>query len=264
MARPVIVAGARTPIGKMHGSLGAPAGGWRWPAWRSVPRWSEQGSVGSKSTRSILGHVVQAGAGPNPARLGAAAGGIPMGVPATTVNKLCLVRVWRRSRRPRSRSWRASPRWWWPAATESMSNAPYLLSSRSRGAGLRYGDTPRSDALDQDALACGFDGIPMGAATERYQAGLGISREDQDAVRRRVARQGRGGDEGGPPGRGDRAWSPCPGRGGRGDRRGRRGAAGPGCDRGAARRAAARPSARTGRSPRARRPSCPTARAPWS
>ena len=50
MARPVIVAGARTPIGKMHGSL-APQPAAARPAWRSVPRWSEQGSVGSKSTR---------------------------------------------------------------------------------------------------------------------------------------------------------------------------------------------------------------------
>jgi len=62
---------------------------------------------------------------------------------------------------------------------ESMSSAPHLLPG-SRG-GTRYGDAVFLDALNKDALTCGFDGISMGEATERYQAGLGISREDQDA-----------------------------------------------------------------------------------
>ena len=63
---------------------------------------------------------------------------------------------------------------------ESMSNAPYLLAGARQG--LRYGRAPLMDALDRDGLVCGFDGISMGAATERYQAGLGISREDQDVL----------------------------------------------------------------------------------
>jgi acetyl-CoA C-acetyltransferase len=62
---------------------------------------------------------------------------------------------------------------------ESMSNAPHLLPGARRG--FKYGTTRLADALDQDALVCGFDGISMGMATERYQAALGISREDQDA-----------------------------------------------------------------------------------
>jgi acetyl-CoA C-acetyltransferase len=62
---------------------------------------------------------------------------------------------------------------------ESMSNAPHLLPGSRRG--VRYGEAAFLDSLDSDALVCGFDGVPMGAATERYQAGLGISREDQDA-----------------------------------------------------------------------------------
>ena len=60
-----------------------------------------------------------------------------------------------------------------------MSNAPHLLPG-ARG-GFKYGPGVLLDALDSDALVCGFDGISMGAATERYQAGLGISRADQDA-----------------------------------------------------------------------------------
>jgi acetyl-CoA C-acetyltransferase len=59
-----------------------------------------------------------------------------------------------------------------------MSNAPHLLPGARRG--FKYGASQLTDALDQDALVCGFDGISMGAATERYQAGLGISRADQD------------------------------------------------------------------------------------
>jgi len=59
-----------------------------------------------------------------------------------------------------------------------MSNAPYLLAGARQG--LRCGQAPLADALDRDGLVCGIDGISMGAATERYQAGLGISREDQD------------------------------------------------------------------------------------
>jgi acetyl-CoA C-acetyltransferase len=59
-----------------------------------------------------------------------------------------------------------------------MSGAPYLVPG-ARG-GLKYGAGTFADALDQDALTCGFDGLSMGAATERYQGPLGITREDQD------------------------------------------------------------------------------------
>jgi acetyl-CoA C-acetyltransferase len=128
----------------------------------------------------ILGHVVQAGAGPNPARLGAAAGGIPMGVPATTVNKLCLSGL-AAIAQAAQQIMTGQSEMVVAGGMESMSNAPYLLPRGPRR-GLRYGDTPLSDALDQDALVCGFDAISMGAATDRYQARLGISREDQDAV----------------------------------------------------------------------------------
>jgi acetyl-CoA C-acetyltransferase len=61
---------------------------------------------------------------------------------------------------------------------ESMSGAPHLLPGVR--AGLRYGSGTVDDALDKDALVCGFDGLSMGAATERYQAGNGFTRADQD------------------------------------------------------------------------------------
>ena len=62
---------------------------------------------------------------------------------------------------------------------ESMTSAPHLLPGARTG--LRYGGGAVEDALDKDALVCGFDGVSMGAATERYQEVLGISREAQDA-----------------------------------------------------------------------------------
>jgi acetyl-CoA C-acetyltransferase len=176
MAQPVLVAGARTPIGKMLGSLSgltAPELGGT-----AVRAALERARItGDQVDAVILGNVVQAAVGPNPARLAAVAGGIPMSAPATTVNKLCLSGL---AAIAEAALQITAGRYEVVVAggMESMSNAPYLLPRAGRS--FRYGDTPLVDALDQDALVCGFDGIPMGVATERYQAGLGISREDQD------------------------------------------------------------------------------------
>jgi acetyl-CoA C-acetyltransferase len=176
MPQPVLVAGARTPVGKFLGSLsslGAAALGGI-----AVRAALERSGVSAEQVSAVLlGNVVQAGVGPNPARLAAAAGGVPMRVPATTVNKLCLSGL------------AAIAQAAMQVATgysevvvaggmESMSNAPHLLPA-ARGS-LRYGGGAVLDALESDALVCGFDGVPMGEATERYQAAYEISREDQD------------------------------------------------------------------------------------
>ncbi|MGH3244594.1 MAG: acetyl-CoA C-acyltransferase [Trebonia sp.] len=178
MPQPVLVAGARTPIGKMSGSLSGLAvpalGG---SAVRAAL--DRAGLTGDHVDAVILGNVVQAGVGPNPARLAAAGGGIPMSVPATTVNKLCLsglAAIAQAAAQVAAGYCEVVV----AGGMESMSNAPYLLPRGPRR-GYRYAETPLSDALDTDALVCGFDGVPMGAATERYQAGLGISRADQDS-----------------------------------------------------------------------------------
>ena len=89
MSQPVLVAGARTPIGKMLGGLSrlqAPALGGT--AIRAALE--RAGITGDQVDAVIFGNVVQAGVGPNPARLAAVAGGVAVSVPATTVNKLCL------------------------------------------------------------------------------------------------------------------------------------------------------------------------------
>jgi acetyl-CoA C-acetyltransferase len=178
MPQPVLVAGARTPIGKLLGSLSALSaaelGGIAVQA--ALER---AGIAGDRVDAVFLGNVVQAGAGPNPARLAAARGGIPMTVPATTVNKLCLsglATIAQAALQVQAGYSRVVV----AGGMESMSNAPYLMRDTRRG--LRYGSgAPVEDALDSDALVCGFDGVSMGAATDRYQARLGgISRGDQD------------------------------------------------------------------------------------
>lgn len=177
MAQPVLVAGARTPIGKFLGSLSSrPAPALAGTAIRAAL--DRAGITGAQVDAVIMGNVVQAGVGPNPARLAAAAGGIPMGVPSMTINKLCLSGLTAIAQAAQQVAVGQSDVVV-AGGMESMSNAPHLLPRARRS--LRYGDAPLVDALDQDALVCGFDGIPMGAATDRYQADLGISRQDQDA-----------------------------------------------------------------------------------
>jgi acetyl-CoA C-acetyltransferase len=177
MPHPVLVAGARTPIGKILGGLSrlpAPALG----AAAIRAALDRAGITGEQVDAVIMGNVVQAGAGPNPARLAAVAGGIPMSVPATTVNKLCLSGLAAIAQAAQQITAGYSTVVV-AGGMESMSSAPHLLPGSRRG--VRYGDAAFLDSLDKDALVCGFDGISMGAATERYQAGLDISREDQDA-----------------------------------------------------------------------------------
>jgi acetyl-CoA C-acetyltransferase len=177
MPQPVIVAGARTPIGKLLGAL-APLTAAQLAGTAIAAALDRAGITGDQVDAVILGNVVQAGVGPNPARLGAAAGGIPMRVPASTVNKLCLSGLSAIAQAAAQISAGYSDVVV-AGGTESMTNAPHLLAGSRKG--LKYGAATLADALDRDALVCGFDGISMGASTERDQAGAGISRADQDA-----------------------------------------------------------------------------------
>ena len=172
----VIVAGARTPIGKLLGALstlsavdlGAHAIGAALAAVRLDPAAVEA---------VVMGHVVQAGAGPNSARQAAVRAGIPFSVPASTVNKLCLSGLHAIAL---ADLMIASGRHEVVVAggMESMSGAPHLL--RESRTGWKYGSATLEDALDRDALVCAFDGVSMGAATERYQQPFALTREEQD------------------------------------------------------------------------------------
>ncbi|MGY1495358.1 acetyl-CoA C-acyltransferase [Streptomyces sp. QTS52] len=172
----VIVAGARTPVGKLMGALstlsavdlGAHAIGAALAAVRLDPATVEA---------VVMGHVVQAGAGPNSARQAAIRAGIPFSVPASTVNKLCLSGLHAIAL---ADLMIASGRHEVVVAggMESMSGAPHLL--RGSRTGWKYGSAAAEDALDRDALICAFDGVSMGAATERYQRPFALTREEQD------------------------------------------------------------------------------------
>jgi acetyl-CoA C-acetyltransferase len=176
MPQPVIVAGARTPIGKLLGAL-APLSAPQLAGAAIAAALDRAGITGEQVDAVILGNVIQAGVGPNPARLGAVAGGVPMRVPATTVNKLCLsgLAAIAQAAAQVSAGYNEIVV---AGGTESMTNAPHLLPGSRKG--IKYGSVPFADALDHDGLVCGLDGVSMGAATERDQAGLGISRAEQD------------------------------------------------------------------------------------
>lgn len=173
----VIVGAARTPIGRFSGGL-APLdavalGG------RAVAAAVERAGVdGALVDRVLLGHVLQAGAGQNPARQAAVAAGLGMHTPAETLNKVCLSGMSAIAHgRDLLRLGEADVVV--AGGMESMSNAPHLLD-RSR-TGYRYGHGTLIDVLVHDGLTCAFDTCSMGEATERYQAGLGIDRAVQDA-----------------------------------------------------------------------------------
>jgi acetyl-CoA C-acetyltransferase len=176
MPQPVLVAGARTPIGKLLGGL-APLPAPALAGAAIAAALDRSGITGGQVDAVIFGNVIQAGVGPNPARLGAAAGGIPMDVPAVTVNKLCLSGLTAIAQAAAQVAAGYSEIVV-AGGTESMTNAPHLLPGSRKG--IRYGETAFPDALDRDSLVCGFDGISMGAATERYKKELGISRAEQD------------------------------------------------------------------------------------
>jgi acetyl-CoA C-acetyltransferase len=173
----VIVAGARTPIGKLQGSLAgftAPQlGGF---AVRAALQ--RAGISGDQVDYVILGEVLQAGVGQIPSRQAAVAAGIPMTVPSITINKVCLSgldAIALADQLIRAGEYEVVV----AGGMESMTNAPHLLPG-SR-AGFKYGSVTLLDSMAHDGLFCAFDQCAMGESTERYNAKLGISREEQDA-----------------------------------------------------------------------------------
>jgi acetyl-CoA C-acetyltransferase len=177
MTTSVILDGARTPIGKLLGAfasldavtLGAAA----------IAEAVRRSGISPEDVDSVVfGQVIQAGAGPNPARQAAVAAGIPMSVPAVTINKLCLsglVAVAAADQAIKAGQHQVVV----VGGMESMTGAPHLL--RGSRLGWKYGDVTAQDALDRDALICAFDAISMGAGTERYQKPFNLTREEQDA-----------------------------------------------------------------------------------
>ncbi|NLU67103.1 acetyl-CoA C-acetyltransferase [Streptomyces sp. HNM0574] len=174
----MIVAGARTPMGRMLGSLksfsGADLGGFAIKA--ALDR---AGIGGDQVEYVIMGQVLQAGAGQIPARQAAVKAGIPMNVPALTVNKVCLSgldAIALADQLVRAGEFDIVV----AGGQESMTNAPHLLP-KSRG-GYKYGSVEMLDAMAYDGLTDAFDDVPMGESTEKHNTRLGIGRAEQDEI----------------------------------------------------------------------------------
>ena len=174
----VIVAAARTAQGKLLGALSSLTAVDLGAA--AIRGALAQGAIDPELVNAvIMGQVLQAGAGQNPARQSSIAAGIPWTVPAHTVNKLCLSGL--SSIVDASRMIRLGDASVVVAGgMESMSNAPHLLPSSRIG--WRYGSVEMLDHMSRDGLTDAFDGDSMGASTERHNTRLGVSREDQDTV----------------------------------------------------------------------------------
>jgi len=176
MREAVIVGGARTPIGRLLGSLsgftGAQLGG------LAIKAALERAGVpGDRVDYVIMGQVLQAGEGQIPARQAAVAAGIPMTVPALSINKVCLSgldSIALAAQLIRAGEFDVIV----AGGMESMSQAPHLLKGSRRG--VKYGDTALVDSMALDGLTDAFDQVSMGESTERHNAKLGISRQDQD------------------------------------------------------------------------------------
>src|SRR5438445_9682988 len=172
----VILSGCRTAIGTFGG------------AFKDVPA-PELGAVVVREAvkraglrpdqvdEVVLGCVLQAGQGMNPARQVAIKAGLPETVPAHTVNKVCgsgLKAVMLAAQAIRAGDAEIVV----AGGMESMSQAPYLLPGARPG--YKYGDQKVVDALIRDGLWCAFENWPMGEAAEHIANKCGVSRADQD------------------------------------------------------------------------------------
>ncbi len=172
----VITSIARTPIGKFGGVYrplhAVELGGIAISA--AVER---SGLAPDQLDEVLFGHVIGAGAGQITSRQAAKRAGIPMTVPATTINKVCLSGMTAIAEADRHiRLGEAN--FIVAGGMESMSNAPYLLPQTRWG--QRIGDSEVVDAMTHDGLWCSFDQCTMGESSDRKNAQLGIGREEQD------------------------------------------------------------------------------------
>src|SRR6202023_1879760 len=174
--QPVIVGGARTPVGRLLGSLASKSaselGG------VAIAAALGRAGVGPDQVQYvIMGQVLQAGAGQITARQAAVAGGIAMDVPALTVNKVCLSgldAIALASQLIRLGEYDIIV----AGGMESMTQAPHLLPN-SR-AGYKYGSFQVLDSMALDGLTDAFDHLSMGESTEKSGRKLGITRREQD------------------------------------------------------------------------------------
>jgi acetyl-CoA C-acetyltransferase len=174
--QPVIVGGARTPVGRLLGSLASKSASDLGSI--SIAAALDRAGIGADQVEYvIMGHVLQAGAGQITARQAAVAAGIPMSVPALTVNKVCLSgldAIALAAQLIRGGEYDVIV----AGGMESMTGAPHLLP-KSR-AGYKYGSVEVLDSMALDGLTDAFDHLSMGESTENSGRKLGITRAEQD------------------------------------------------------------------------------------
>jgi acetyl-CoA C-acetyltransferase len=173
----VIVAGARTPIGKFGGGFReVPAVDLGAAAIREAL--SRTGIASDQVDYVIMGHVLQAGAGQITARQAAIKAGIPKEIPAITINKVCLSglnAVALADQLIRAGEIEIAV----AGGMESMSGAPYLIPDARWG--VRLGDAELVDSMIYDGLWSTFTEKHMGHSSDEINEELGIEREQQDA-----------------------------------------------------------------------------------
>src|SRR5256885_16358207 len=173
----VIAGGARTPMGRLMGNLkDLPATQLGGVAIRAALR--RAGVAPEQVQYVIMGQVLQAGAGQIPARQAAVAAGIPMSVPALTVNKVCLSgldAIALADQLIRAGEFDIVV----AGGVESMTKAPHLLVGQREG--YKYGEVTLLDHTAFDGLTDAYEGVSMGESTDRHSKRHGITREEQDA-----------------------------------------------------------------------------------
>ncbi|MCJ7724849.1 MAG: acetyl-CoA C-acyltransferase [Acidimicrobiia bacterium] len=172
----VITSIARTPIGRYGGGfqalqavdLGSSA---------IAAALQRSGLPPDQVDEVLFGHVIQAGGGQITSRQAAVRAGIPMTVPSTTINKVCLSGMTAIAMADKDIRL-GEARFVVAGGMESMSNAPYLMPAARWGA--RMGDTTMVDSMMNDGLWCAFDQCSMGESSDVKNTELGVSRREQD------------------------------------------------------------------------------------
>lgn len=179
MREVVIASAVRTAIGKFGGSL-LPLSAPELGAIVIKEALKRANAPGEKVDEVIFGNVLQAGLGQNPARQASIKAGLPIEVPAFTVNKVCgsglkCVELAAQSILAGDNDIVVA------GGMESMSNAPFVTSGKARW-GLRMGDSKLVDVMIKDGLWDAFNNYHMGITSENVAEKFGVTREDQDEV----------------------------------------------------------------------------------
>lgn len=176
MNEPLLFAGVRTPIGKYLGTLAdLPAPQLAAQALKATL--ARSGAPAEAIDEVILGQVLQAGVGQNPARQAALAAGLPVTIPAVTINKVCgsgLKAVMLAAQAIRA----GDADLILAGGMENMSRAPFLINGARQG--WKFGDQKVVDEMQTDGLWCAFENWSMGSAAEHTAQACGITRENQD------------------------------------------------------------------------------------